>query len=228
VIKFVAPVNEQLKFLTSVAVYPNATLSFDVYDNFNGTTLSGLLGSISTQTCTFAGYNSFNLSAPINITQGNDFYIKVKYNCPTSTNYLIPIEEVYSGYTTNTVIESGKCWVSSNGTSWSAIGTGTSSPYDICIKAYASPTSGLSVNEVSATLVNAIYPNPASTALNIEFSDNSRKTLTFKNIEGQIILTKQVNTPATNINVSALPAGIYFISIQSENTVQTVKFIRQD
>lgn len=227
-IKFVAGVDEQLKFLTTVAVHPNTTVSFDVYDNFNGTTLSGLLGSITNQTCTFAGYNSFNLTTPITILKGNDFYIKVKYNCPTDYTYLVPIEEIYGGYTTNAVIETGKCWVSGNGTSWAAIGTGTGSPYDICIKAYATALKTTSVKELNATLVNKIYPNPASATLNIELMDNSKKTITLKNLQGQILSTTQVNALVTSVDVSTLSTGIYFISVQSENGIQTMKFIREE
>lgn len=228
IVKFVAGFKQDLKSITTVAVHPNTIVSFDVYDNFNGSALTGLLGTISTQTCTFAGFHSFNLSAPITINSGNDFYIKAKYNCPGDQSYLIPIESKYAGFTTNAVIETGKYWVSSAGSTWSAIGASTGSPYDICIKAYATPNTALAVEEINASLVNKMYPNPASTNLNIEFSDNSRKTLTFKNVQGQTVMTKQVNAFAASINVSALPSGIYFISIESENGIQTVKFIRQD
>ena len=40
-------------------------------------------------------------------------------------------------YKDNATIETGKCWISSNGTSnWVALGMGTSYENDLCIKAY--------------------------------------------------------------------------------------------
>ncbi|MDP4280894.1 MAG: C1 family peptidase [Bacteroidota bacterium] len=113
----------------------DGTADIEVYDNFDGTTLSGLLATIPTQNLTDWGYYTFDLPNPVNLGTGNDFYIKVKYYTP---NYdtPIPVEAVISGYSSTAVIQSGVCWASSNGTSWTAIGSGTSNPYDLCISAY--------------------------------------------------------------------------------------------
>ncbi|MDY0161408.1 MAG: C1 family peptidase, partial [Bacteroidales bacterium] len=55
-IKFTAQENQTITSLGSYVVDANSNISFDIYENFNGTTLSGLLGSISGQSCVFPGY----------------------------------------------------------------------------------------------------------------------------------------------------------------------------
>lgn len=135
-IKYTATANQMLKMIGTYAEAANSAISLEVYDNFNGTTLSGLLGSISSQTCTFPGYYTFDLPTPVNITGGNDFYIKVYYNTPGYT-YPIPVEYAVAGYSTAAVVETGKCWISSSGVSWTALGMGTSYERDLCIKVYA-------------------------------------------------------------------------------------------
>jgi C1A family cysteine protease len=116
----------------------NTTVDIWIYDAFDGTTLSNLLGTISGQVCTYAGYYTFDLPTPVNMSPGNDFYVKVKYYSP-GAGYPIPIEVAIVGYCTPT-IETGRCWLSLTGSSWTKIGTGTFYPWDLCIRAYASPT----------------------------------------------------------------------------------------
>ncbi len=124
--------------ITAIGVYTNSSntsLDIEIYDTFSGGTLSSLLGSITNQTKTYPGYYTIELPAPLSISAGNDFYIKVKYYTPSYT-YPIPIECAWSGYS-NPTIETGVCWISPDGTSWSAIGGGTSYLWDLTIKAYA-------------------------------------------------------------------------------------------
>ncbi|MBP7496156.1 MAG: DUF1573 domain-containing protein, partial [Bacteroidales bacterium] len=128
----------------------NATIDYSIYDDFNGTELSGLLYSQTNLSCLFPGYYSFDLSSPVNTTSDNDIYILIKYSTP-NYNYPIPIELSSSGYS-NPVIETNKCWVSSDATpgSWEEIGVNLN--WDLCINLYAS------VDDNSA-------PNPNFTAI---------------------------------------------------------------
>ena len=71
----------------------------------------------------------------------------------------------------------------------------------------------------------AIYPNPASSVLNITASDNSEiKNTVIYTLEGQ----KVIETAATSINVSALSNGIYIVkSTTSNGGSYTQKLIKQ-
>lgn len=174
-IKYVATGNQQISKLGTFILDANTTIAFDVYDNFNGTTLSGLLGSISGQVCALPGYYTFDLSTAINITTGNDFYVKVRYN--SGENYPIPTEKAIAGYCTTVPLETAKCWISDNGTtSWTAIGTSTSYLYDACIKVYATtlvtapPVADFSADATIITAGESVYFTDLSTGVPTSWS----------------------------------------------------------
>jgi len=73
-----------------------------------------------------------------------------------------------------------------------------------------------------------IYPNPASNRLNIDMGTNEfHGILTITDVTGKIIQSQAPG--ATNMNtvdVTGLPAGMYFVSINNGNEVTTSKFIK--
>lgn len=126
------------QFLTRIGTYTvsyGSYLSAEIYDDFDGTNLTGLLASIPEQLCDYPGFWQLELPDYLKISNGNDFFVKVKYNSP-GENYPLAIESVEEGYTMPS-IETGKCWTSETGTLWEAAGMGTSNEFDLCIKAYS-------------------------------------------------------------------------------------------
>jgi len=134
--KFIAANDNTLSSIGTYAVAADAFITMEVYDQFTGGTLSGLLATTATQ-CNEPGYYTLTqLSNSVKLTPGNDYYIKVKYVTP-GYNSPIPAEVVSPGYSTNAIIQTGKCWMSSDGITWDAVGGGTPYMLDLCIKAYA-------------------------------------------------------------------------------------------
>ncbi|HPQ08951.1 MAG TPA: T9SS type A sorting domain-containing protein [Bacteroidia bacterium] len=76
----------------------------------------------------------------------------------------------------------------------------------------------------------AIFPNPAKFFLNITLSDKSSTIhhITIKDISGKIVLQQQP-APANlaTLNVSELANGIYFVTVETTNSVFTEKLIIQ-
>lgn len=74
-----------------------------------------------------------------------------------------------------------------------------------------------------------IYPNPASTITNVEFTNNnaSNTTITIVNSIGQEVFTEDLGTVegthTTELDVASFDSGIYFVNIKTENTVITKK-----
>jgi C1A family cysteine protease len=138
-VKNMASENIQLTRIGTYTSYPGAIVTIDVYDNFDGSnSLTGLLGSITPQTCTYTGYYSFETSSPIQIDSGNDYYVKVRYETPGYL-YPVPIEIEYSGFNTPS-IETGVFWSKSTGsTTWNS-----EDPYynDPCVYVYTSAILG--------------------------------------------------------------------------------------
>ncbi len=133
--KFTASGTQALTKISSFVPGAGAQLEIRVYDTFQGGSLSDELASITGITCDYAGYYTFDLSEYIELCTGDDFYVMIRYNTP-SHNFPIPAEYDYTDYS-DADIESGVCWISSNGSVWTPIGTGTGIEYDLCIRAYA-------------------------------------------------------------------------------------------
>ncbi|MES2592153.1 MAG: C1 family peptidase [Bacteroidota bacterium] len=148
-VKFIPAANEQITKVGTWVAGSNAKVTIEIYNTLSGT-LSSLMGSIPMKTCPLPGYYTFDLPSPISVTAGNDYYVKVKYNTP-GTNYPVPVESKIADYTSNAVIETGKCWISGNGTSWSAVGSTSSKKYDVCVKVYTKTALCAPITSAAAT-----------------------------------------------------------------------------
>jgi len=81
------------------------------------------------------------------------------------------------------------------------------------------------VKEINKSNTFSIYPNPTSTGITIESSTKGQ--LTILNLSGQQFITRQITEPKTQIDISTLPSGVYFVRLMGERTVQIGKFIKQ-
>jgi len=183
----------------------NGSVDIDIYDTFNGTTLSNLLASVTGIEVPYAGYYTFDLPNPVAMTFGNDIYLKVKYVTP-GYNLPIPVESVLAGYSSNAVIQSSVAWISPNGTNWTPIGSGTSYPYDLCIRAYTATESPAPVTTagtvVSCPNNNVLLPvtvtgftSITSLNLRLEYDTTQLNYLSYAN----------ANTLLTGITVTEEP-----------------------
>jgi hypothetical protein len=85
----------------------------------------------------------------------------------------------------------------------------------------------LSVNDLENTVEQiSIYPNPAKNTIQItNFYTFTNPTVKIFSILGkEVYASKALNSA---IDVAMLKSGIYLVRIQSENKVETVKFIKQ-
>ncbi len=67
-----------------------------------------------------------------------------------------------------------------------------------------------------------LYPNPTTTQINFK-GVNSSSTLIVYNSFGQAVLNKKINANSTQTNISNLPSGIYFVTLQNENNAVIFK-----
>ena len=74
----------------------------------------------------------------------------------------------------------------------------------------------------------SLYPNPAFDQITIETSAIPEQSqLTISNINNQQLITRQITAPKTQLDISSLSSGVYFVRLTSEKTVVTGKFIKQ-
>ncbi|MCD6010538.1 MAG: hypothetical protein K0Q79_400 [Flavipsychrobacter sp.] len=68
------------------------------------------------------------------------------------------------------------------------------------------------------------YPNPAIDELTIETGSSTNCSISIANLVGQVLITQQLAGAKATIDVRPLPAGIYFLTVKSDNGVKTQKF----
>ena len=64
-----------------------------------------------------------------------------------------------------------------------------------------------------------VYPNPASTALNIDIEMSGNYTVSLSNISGQMIFLQSNILDNLQIDISNFTAGLYFITIRDNEGV---------
>jgi hypothetical protein len=95
----------------------------------------------------------------------------------------------------------------------------------------ATISENLSVGDFSGSSSNfIIYPNPTnnSSLINIKVSnkDAEKRSLKITNINGQVVFEKEnYNTEEEQYYTGGLAKGIYFVTVQSQNSKQTKKII---
>ena len=72
----------------------------------------------------------------------------------------------------------------------------------------------------------SLFPNPATDYLRIDLGENTAGTVVLYNTIGASVLRKQFHSANIKLDLTAIESGIYFLSIESEDTnFQTRKVI---
>ena len=86
----------------------------------------------------------------------------------------------------------------------------------------------MGLNNLSARSDIVLYPNPSSELLTIETSSGmTYGQLSVTNVSGREVLAKQLTQPRVRLDISKLPAGVYFVRIVSDGDISEGKFIKQ-
>lgn len=154
-----------------------------------------------------------------------------------------------TGLSYNTSSSSGK-WQAECSINYSRLGIIAGTPktvgvefrnYDDASGWYNYPTGGAELipdtwADMSITFVNSItrgtepenivkvYPNPVKDLLSIEKPKPA--TTEILNIQGQLLKTLEPGNTNTNLDVSGLPAGVYFVRIITDKEFVTLKLLK--
>ncbi len=88
------------------------------------------------------------------------------------------------------------------------------------------------INNNDKSVLTSIYPDPASNTLNVKIASslNSKMSLVITDVNGKLLINNIVipSGALSQINISNLPAGTYFLKIISANIKENVvkKFIK--
>ena len=103
--------------------------------------------------------------------------------------------------------------------------TSSFSSYGIGFDDYALELSTLSSDSFDKSNFVA-YPNPVKDVLNLSYK-TTISNVSIINLLGQEVLNTKANTNDVRVNMSALTAGAYIVNITVEDTVHTIKVIKE-
>jgi photosystem II stability/assembly factor-like uncharacterized protein len=73
-----------------------------------------------------------------------------------------------------------------------------------------------------------IYPNPSSNLVTIEtLSNPTHSQISIMNSNGQEVITHKVNNLKTQIDISRLSSGVYFMRLTNDKTAEVGKIVKQ-
>ncbi len=72
-----------------------------------------------------------------------------------------------------------------------------------------------------------IYPNPTTGIINIDQGSNQEISISILDNLGRTLLQKQSNDIISSLNISSLPAGIYYIAIKNGQEIVTRMVVKQ-
>jgi hypothetical protein len=84
----------------------------------------------------------------------------------------------------------------------------------------------LSANSFDLNSKLNVYPNPASTYVNIELLTNETSTLEIYDVFGKLLFSQILTDKLNTIDVDKLSSGIYFFKVNSNNGIATNKIIK--
>ncbi len=74
--------------------------------------------------------------------------------------------------------------------------------------------------------VVTVYPNPASDLLNINADSQVYESYTITNSVGGTVLNNTINSSISQVNIKALPAGLYFVNLKGAGGNIVKKFVK--
>lgn len=72
-----------------------------------------------------------------------------------------------------------------------------------------------------------LYPNPASTVLNVKTSTENSGTMMIMNSIGRFIFYQSFHSGEMKIDISSFPPGVYVLQLRSDYEIHSQKFVKQ-
>ncbi len=164
-----------------------------------------------------------NIVGNTNANIVNYFPYSVPVQTNTNYNWSIQNGSIQSGQSTNAI---SVVWTSKGTGKLGVLATNTNGCKD-------SASLNVSINNVGIQDINinqelSIYPNPTKSSILISNTNNNLvgKNYIISNVIGQILLTGKLTAEETTVNLEALSAGIYLLSIEGISN-QSIKIIRE-
>jgi hypothetical protein len=75
-------------------------------------------------------------------------------------------------------------------------------------------------------IISAVYPNPTTDIIQIEFENAAQRKLELFDQNGKLVLHSTCSDSNTSLDLSALAKGSYMLSVYRDQKTQTIKLIK--
>ena len=89
--------------------------------------------------------------------------------------------------------------------------------------------SSVGIKETALNISLSVFPNPTSDFLSLKVEDYNNEALSYNLIDeqGKLVMNEQITNQGTQVAMSTLARGAYFINVLQENKkIQTFKIIK--
>ncbi|MBL7922010.1 MAG: T9SS type A sorting domain-containing protein [Bacteroidia bacterium] len=111
-------------------------------------------------------------------------------------------------------------------TSYTVTGTTNGCSNTFVVSQAVSPCTGVNANAASVSGI-LVYPNPNTGEFTIELNNGSVKNIQVMDLTGRVIVSNTSSNDKIDFNINTLANGVYYVRIQSNNTVEVIKIIKQ-
>lgn len=111
-------------------------------------------------------------------------------------------------------------------TSYTVTGTTNGCSNTFIISQAVSGCVGINAN-VATTSGILVYPNPNTGEFTIELNNGSVKNIDVMDLTGRVIISNTSSNDKVDFNINTLANGVYYVRIQSNNTVEVIKIVKQ-
>jgi hypothetical protein len=89
-------------------------------------------------------------------------------------------------------------------------------------------TECVGISQVNASAKGiSVFPNPSTGVFNIEWNNGAVKTAEVSDISGRVIYTGVSEMSTMSIDLGNYSNGVYFVKIQSNGTVETIRLVKE-
>jgi uncharacterized delta-60 repeat protein len=90
----------------------------------------------------------------------------------------------------------------------------------------SSTTSKIVLIDFSKDAIIKLYPNPVKNTINIDGLSGTT-TLSIIDVNGKVLTTVKTSNNTYNWNIKALPSGNYYVRIDADKKITTIKFVKE-
>ncbi len=111
-------------------------------------------------------------------------------------------------------------------TSYTVTGTTNGCSNTFVVSQAVSPCTGINANSTALSGL-LVYPNPNTGEFTIELNNGSVKNIDVMDLTGRVVISNTSSNDKVDFNINTLANGVYYVRIQSNNTVEIIKIVKQ-